>query len=321
MSLEADAIVERRRLKRRVSFWRAGAILALFLGVFALIASDKRFAAELGLTDQIARVTISGFIQDDRKQQTLFKTLAEDASVKAIILHVNSPGGTTTGGEALYYAVRGAAEKKPVVAVFGTVAASAAYMLALGSDHIVARGNTITGSVGTIIQWAEVSRLLESIGVTVNEVKSGALKAVPSPFQPLDPAGRAVTEEMAMESVNWFLGLVAERRNLVIDRVPGLRDGRIYSGRMAKDRGLVDAIGGEAEALAWLETAKGIKRSTPVIDRKPAADGDFGFAQATGQALGAVLVPLVAGIAQQAGHHVPSTLDGLVSVWQPATGQ
>ena len=131
-----------------------------------------------------------------------------------MILDINSPGGTTTGGEAMYDAVRRLAEKKPVVAVCGTLATSAAYIVALATDRIFVYGNTITGSVGVIFQWAEVTELLHTLGIKVEEVKSGPLKAVPSPFEPTDETGPPVTEEMVQDAKVWFVDLVGKRRNL-----------------------------------------------------------------------------------------------------------
>mgnify|MGYP001270319090 CR=1 FL=1 len=195
MTLETEAVLDRRRLRRRLSWWRALAVIAAVVAIGALAFSS---AEKMGLLEQrqIARVSISGLITEDREVLRMFKQLAENKSVSAVILVVNSPGGTTAGGEALFEAIRELSKSKPVVAQFGTLATSAAYIAGLASDYIVARGNTITGSVGVIFQWAEFSGLLEKLGVRMNEVKSGPLKAVPSPFQPMDEAGRAATEEM-----------------------------------------------------------------------------------------------------------------------------
>ena len=176
--------------------WRCSpALLALGLIVFSS-------AEGVGLADrrQIARVSLEGIITEDRDKLKLFKQLAESKQVAAVILFINSPGGTTTGGEAIFEAVRELAKAKPVVAQMGTVATSAAYIAGLATDHMVARGNTITGSVGVIFQWAEVSQLLDKLGVKMNEIKSGPLKANPSPFQPVDEAGKALAEQMVAES-------------------------------------------------------------------------------------------------------------------------
>jgi len=224
MSFETETVLDRRLLRRRLSWWRALAVIAgvLVLGLITVSSADR-----VGLADtrQIARVSIEGIITEDRDQLRMFQNLAEDKRVAGVILFVNSPGGTTAGGEALFEAIRKVAKEKPVAAQFGTVAASAAYIAGLATDQIVARGNSITGSVGVIFQWAEVSQLMDKIGVKMNEVKSGPLKANPSPFQPIDEAGRAVAEQMVAETQRWFLGLVASRRGIDTKSVSGLEQG------------------------------------------------------------------------------------------------
>jgi len=229
MALETETVLDRRRLRRRLSVWRGLAIVAALLAV-GLVAFSSADGVGLAERNQIARISLEGIITEDRDQLKLLKRLGEAKHVAAVILFVNSPGGTTTGGEALFEAIRDLARTKPVVAQFGTVAASAAYIVGLATDHIVARGNSITGSVGVIFQWAEVSQLLDKVGVKMNEIKSGPLKANPSPFQPLDDAGKRIAEQMVAESQRWFVGLVAARRGIDTASVAfppfGIREGR-----------------------------------------------------------------------------------------------
>ena len=235
----------------------------------ALLLSDQDAGGPGGILPHVARITVSGLITDDRKMSELIDKVAKADQVKAVILDINSPGGTTTGGEAMYDAVRRLAEKKPVVAVCGTLATSAAYIVALATDRIFVYGNTITGSVGVIFQWAEVTELLHTLGIKVEEVKSGPLKAVPSPFEPIDEQGRAVTEEMVQEAKVWFVDLVSERRNIEPRSVPGLTDGRIYSGRQAVELKLVDQIGDEKAAMSWLTKERNVPAGLKIVDWKP----------------------------------------------------
>ena len=209
MALDAESVIDRRRLKRRLTVWRIAAVTLglIALGVFLL--GDRNVAGSAGLLPHVARVTVSGIITDDRKMSELIDKVAKADQVKAVIFNINSPGGTTTGGEAMYDAIRRLGEKKPVVAACGTLATSAAYIVALATDRIFVYGNTITGSVGVIFQWAEVTELLHTLGIKVEEVKSGPLKAVPSPFQPADEQARALTEEMVQEAKVWFVDLVS----------------------------------------------------------------------------------------------------------------
>ena len=186
-----------------------------------------------------------------------------------MILRIDSPGGTTAGSEAVYEAVRKISAKKPVVAVMDTVAASGGYITALAADHIVARGNTITGSIGVIFSFPEVSKLLDTVGIKMEELKSGELKAEPSPYKPVTEKVRAVSMEMVKDGYDWFTGLVAERRQLPMPRVVELSDGRVYTGRQALAVKLIDEIGGEEQAVAWLETEKKLAANLPIEDWKP----------------------------------------------------
>lgn len=319
MSLRTEAVLERRRQKRISSFWRGVAILAV-MTVVALIAAVGTGTDLFAERKQIARVTISGLITEDRDQLRMLRRIADADHVAGVILYVNSPGGTTTGGEALYEAIRTISERKPVVAQFGTVAASAAFIAGLATDHIVARGNTITGSVGVIMQWPEFSELLGKLGVKVNEIKSGPLKATPSMFEPADEAGRGVARQMIMEGQQWFLGLVGERRKIATASVPGLEEGRIFSGREALKYKLVDEIGGERAALAWLVTKRKVPSGLGVVDWKPGRDlglGLFGSIDTLGW------IGRITGLSQlhilgESSTFRAIALDGLVSVWHPA---
>ncbi len=320
MTLETEAVLDRRRLRRRLSWWRALAVIAAFVAIGALAFSS---AEKMGLLEQrqIARVTISGLITEDREVLRMFKQLAENKSVSAVILVVNSPGGTTAGGEALFEAIRELSKSKPVVAQFGTLATSAAYIAGLASDYIVARGNTITGSVGVIFQWAEFSGLLEKLGVRMNEVKSGPLKAVPSPFQPMDEAGRAATEEMVAESFKWFVGLVRDRRNIDTKSIPGLEQGRVFSGRDALAHKLIDQIGSEPEAIRYLEEQRSVAKGLNIVDVKPRRDSDWNFIGLTGHLLGRLTG--IPGMGEAASvltddRLARMRLDGLLSIWHGA---
>lgn len=319
MSLETEAVLDRRRLRRRASFWRGLAILAVLATIGTAVGLTANQTSRIG-TKQIARVSLEGVITEDRKQLELLKRIADARNVEGLILFINSPGGTTTGGEALYDAIRKVSEKKPVVAQFGTVATSAAYIAGLATDQIVARGNSITGSVGVIFQWAEVTDLMAKLGVKMHEVKSGPLKATPSPFQPTDEAGKEVAQSMIADSFQWFAGLVAERRGIDTTAVPGLMQGRIYSGREALSHKLIDRIGGEDEVRLWLEETRGVTKDLRIVDWKPAREPAWGLlgdaAMAMAQWIGG---PLGDAATRLMNARVLATLqlDGLVAVWQP----
>lgn len=321
MTLDADAVVERRRLKRRVTFWRVLAVLAI-AGVAAVLFARERDGAVgemFGISGHIARVEISGFISDDRQQQELLRRIAQSDRVRGVIVRINSPGGSTAGGEALYSELSDLREKKPVVAVFATTATSAAYMAAIAADQIIARANSITGSVGVIVQWAEISELLKSWGVNFNQIKSGDLKAVPSPFEPATERQKEATREILDDSFQWFVDKVAQRRNLNASTLADIRTGRIYTGAQAEAIGLVDQLGGEREARQWLSEEHDIPESMRVVDWEPERDSGLSWFDLALGALSRVTgADFASSLQTDGGAGLKSLrLDGLVSLWQP----
>ena len=314
MATEAELIIDRRRLKRRLTFWRVASILLFIGGLLALASASGGFDFSKRV-DHIARVKITGLITGDQPTLDLLADIAKADHVKGLIIRIDSPGGTTAGSEAIYEAIRKIAKNKPVAAVMDTIAASGGYITAIAADHIVARGNTITGSIGVIFQWAEVSKLLETIGVQMQEIKSGDLKAEPSPFKPLSEKAREVSNLMVQDSFAWFTGLVAERRRLPLDRVKILSDGRVYTGRQAVAEKLIDELGGEDKAVDWIKKEKKLSADIAVKDwEAPEEDrGIFGWGlKITSGALKALGLPDLAEQAQM------GKLDGLVSVWHPS---
>lgn len=319
MGSETELVLERRSLRRRLSLWRNLAILSVSAAIgFLLIGREETSVLLAG--NHIARVTIEGTITEWREQLELLNKIKENNKVSGLLVFINSPGGTTSGGEALFEQIRLVAQKKPVVAQFGTVAASAGYIVGLAADHIVSRGNTITGSIGVIVQWPEVSELLEKLGVKMNEVKSGELKASPSPFLPADEASKAVLKEMIDDGYQWFSNLVETRRGIKLSDVPGLEKGRVFSGREALKYKLVDEIGGQEQAKLWLEDKGGIKKGLNIIDWKPEHGENWGLFSAIRGLMSwltGVNVGDIRKIFSDLTLGQTSGLDGLISVWQP----
>ena len=315
----ADMIVQQRGLRRRLSLWRVLAIVA-FVIVLAGLA-----AATFGTPDRvrgrhIARLQIGGLITADQGRQDLLDDLAEDDAVAALLLDIDSPGGTTAGSEALYLALRDVAAVKPVVSVVSNTAASGAYIAAMGSDHIVARGNAIVGSVGVIFQWPDVTDLLDSLGVDLAQVKSSPLKAEPDFIQPTPPEAIASVEEMVADTQAWFTGLVRDRREIASGQFERVTSGRVFTGRQALDLGLIDAIGGEETARAWLEE-RGVDPDLRIATRVPADSvNDVPWLRAlASDTLAAIGLDAMADVARG----TPLTpgllsLDGLLAVWHPS---
>lgn len=320
MTLDADSITAKRRLRRSLAFWRILAVLALAAAIVAVLLTGTTTVGGLAMrTDHIARVKISGIITGDEATLELLEKIEKAGRVKAVLVKIDSPGGTTAGSEALYLALRQINEQKPVVTVMDTVAASGGYITAIAADHIVARGNTITGSIGVLFQWAQLKELLGKLGVEMRSIKSGELKAEPNPFEPMSDRAREVTEEMVEDSFRWFIGLVEERRQLSPDQIRLVSDGRVFTGRQAIEARLVDEIGGEEEAKAWLAANRDIDAELEIVDWEVTSGlGETGIGLALARAL---LSALGLGdgswLAGKIAAHERLKVDGLVSVWHP----
>lgn len=322
MTTRTDDIIDRRRLRRKLTFWRVAALLVLAVAIAGTAAWFHGDMEGATARDQVARIRIEGTITEDDRLLELLDKVAKSAAVKGVVLTVDSPGGTTAGGEAIYEAVRKLAEAKPVVAQVGTLAASAGYMIASATDHIVARQSSIVGSIGVLFQYPDVTGLMDKVGVKLEGVKSSPLKAEPSPFNPTTEEERTMIRNLVMDSYDWFVGLVETRRGLTHDQALALADGSIYTGRQGLKNRLVDELGGVETARAWLAT-KNVPAGLDLVEWKPRRDrAGWLFGQSSMRALAAWLGLPAAGSDILAGLGADRIfLDGLVSVWQPAEGR
>jgi protease-4 len=324
MSLDADMIVDRRRMRRKLTFWRVVAALVALVAVIggAVLATSSGREAIAG-GGSIARVKITGLIRSDSDRVAALERLGK-SSARAVIIQINSPGGTTAGSEQLYDSITRLKAQKPVVVVVEGLAASGGYIAALASDQIIAQQSALVGSIGVLFQYPNFGDLMKTIGVKVEEVKSSPLKAAPNGFEPTSPEARAALESIVRDSYGWFRNLVQTRRsmdNALLDRVA---DGRVFTGRQALELKLIDQIGDEKTALAWLEKEKNVKADTPVRDfRLDSRIGNMSFLR-----VGAVVMLDAVGLSataerlQQTGL-VQSvdrmSMDGLLALWQPAS--
>jgi protease-4 len=265
----------------------------------------------------VAQIRISGMITDDRELLERLDRIAKNDQVKALIVSISSPGGTTYGGERIFKAIRRVAEKKPVVSDVRTLAASAGYMIATAADYIVAGESSITGSIGVIFQYPQVDEAMKKIGVSLEEIKSAPLKAEPSPFHPASEDAKTMIRNMVMDSYAWFVDLVADRRKMPRDEVLKLADGTIFTGRQALQVKLVDQLGGDDEIRAYLK-GKGVSEDLPVIEWKDeGSSSSFWFAHAMASILRlSGLDQAIVPAALQVLGTDKLFLDGLVSVWQ-----
>jgi len=263
-NVDSDWLLDRVKRQKQLKMWRIAALVLLLLLLFALINK-----AGLGSTgSHIARIHVDGFIDTDLERDEHLQKLADNDSVKAVIMHVNSPGGTTAGGENLFNALYRLKQAKPLVVVMDNMAASAAYLAALSGDHIIASRGTITGSIGVIFQSPNVSQLADKIGVDIKQITSGDMKGQPNMLGEFSPESEVVFQELVDDFHAFFIQAVANERKMDLATVEKLADGRIYTGNQASKNGLIDAIGDEQDAITWLEEEKEIKENLKVVEHK-----------------------------------------------------
>jgi protease IV len=300
MANDAETLVERQKLRRRLLFWRILFVVALI--VVGILAFGRVKGETSGA--YVALLDVTGVIESDRVRDEAIENVAQDGNATALVLRINSPGGTFVGGEALFLALQRVAEKKPVVVVMDDVAASAGYMIAMAGEHIIARRGTITGSIGVIFPTTDVVDFFDNLGITFENIKSDPLKANPSPFERTLPEARAWAQIVVDDMQKVFVGIVDDGRpNLDRAAIEILADGRIYTGTQALENGLIDELGGEREARAWLLAQHDISEDLPVRNVEVEEE-----------------LPWYLEMVRETGKSVlpePLTLDGLLALWQP----
>jgi protease-4 len=284
-----------------------------------VIASGR---GALTTSGSIARIHIDGLIRSDADRVEALERL-ENSHTAAVVVHINSPGGTTAGSEQLYDALMRLKAKKPMAVVVEGLAASGGYITAIAADHIVAQQTSLVGSIGVLFQFPNFTDLLKTVGVKVEEVKSSPLKAAPNGFEPTSPEARAALDSLVKDSYAWFRGLVKERRGMDDALLEKVADGRVFTGHQAVDLKLIDELGDEKAAVAWLVAQKGVKAGLPVRDYKLAPRfGDLTFLRtAASITLDALGFNGVARQIEQAGLVQAAdrlSLDGMLALWQPA---
>jgi protease IV len=320
MSLDADLIVDRRRMRRKLTFWRVATIVVIVLGIAVAAALSGNRNYGLGVRPYIARLTISGLIRGDQNRTEQLDRLARSTLARAVIVHVDSPGGTTAGSEQLFNALARVREKKPLVVVVDSLAASGGYITAIAGDHIVAQQTSLVGSIGVLFQYPNFADLLDKLGVKVESVKSTPLKAAPDGFEPTSPEARAALNSIIQDSYVWFKGIVQDRRHLNDSQLQTAADGRVFTGHQAIDLKLIDELGDERTALAWLGKEKNVDTNLPVRDY----DLHSRFSDLTFLHAAAVTLLNAVGLSTLADRLEWSTamqgfnLDGLLALWHPA---
>lgn len=320
MSHDVDSIVDRRCLRRRITFWRVLAIVAVVaaIGVLGFAYSGRELTS--AASEHVARVNIGGLIRNDRDRIKMLDDISKSGA-KAVILSIDSPGGTVAGSEALYHAIRRLAEKKPVISVVEGIGASGAYIVALASDRIFAPRNALIGSVGVIFQFPNFGEALKHLGVSVEEIKSSPLKAAPNGYTPTSPEAKAAIMSLVEDSYGWFKGLVRERRSLDDAQLKTASDGRVFTANQALPMHMIDEIGDERTAREWLAKNKGVSQDLPVRDWQTKQLGSsFRWLSALSWAAqGLGLSALASFLASDAAANFggAAQLDGLLALWQP----
>ncbi len=318
MSIDAEAIADRRRLRRKLSFWRVAGFSGLIAAVAAIGYAAADRAGYGAIQNQIARISIDGVITGNQRLADLMRRVGDSSTVSGVVISINSPGGTTTGSEELFRNIRRLAEKKPVVTFVDGTAASGGYITAMATDYIVARETSIVGSIGVLFQYPDLTGLMGQIGVKMEAVKSAPLKAEPNPFTPTSPEARAAMQAVVNDTYDWFKNLVRERRRLNEGELSTASTGQVFSGRQAVPLKLVDKIGSERDAVAWLEQTRGVAKDLPIRDWEPRSDRDISIF-----AMSATMADLfgferVADTMRQTSAQAEiARLDGLLAVWQP----
>jgi protease IV len=306
VSLETDLLIDRRRLKRRLVVWRVVAVLAVVAAILAGIGGRGLVSGGA----YVARLPVDGIITEDSDLTRAVRKLADDRAVRALLVAINSPGGSVAGGESLHDAIAAVAAKKPVVVVMGGLAASAAYMIAVPAARIYALPGTLTGDIGVFLQTFDVGGLLGKVGIGSEVIKSGPLKDEPNFVTPLTPQAHDMLQGIVANLYDQFVGMVATGRHLDPAKVRQLADGRPYTGEQALSLGLIDAIGDEQDAREWLAKSKGVAQDLPL--HTVSTEGLA--ARAFGSSLGHMLNDLAKMIVSQG-----VILDAAQPLWQPSS--
>ena len=234
-------------------------IAAYGLGLF----EGERHA--FSLREKVGIIPIEGIIGDADELIEQIHAFADDRKIKAVVLRIDSPGGGVVPSQEIYQAIRALKKKKKVVASMGSVAASGGYLIAVAADRIVANPGSITGSISTVMHYANVEELMKKVGVRSSVVKSGKFKDIGSPTREMTAEERSMIQAIVDDIYDQFVRTIAENRTLPLQRIFKLADGRIFSGRQAKDLGLVDELGGLQDAVLLAGKLSGMEGTPEVV--------------------------------------------------------
>ena len=244
-----------------------GGLFFVFFG-FLFLAVSVTGGGEAGVTaggPRIGVIELKGVIGDDKKILEQLKKFREDDSIKAVLVRVDSPGGAVAPSQEIHDAILETRKKKKVVVSMGSVAASGGFYVSVAADEIVANPGTLTGSIGVIMEFPDVSGLASWAKVKMEVVKSGKFKDTGSPFRDMTDDDRQYLHDTVMDVYQQFLGAVAKGRKLPVDKVKPIADGRVLTGEQAKKLGLVDKLGSFDFAVKETARLAGLKGEPTLV--------------------------------------------------------
>ncbi|MEN6623261.1 MAG: signal peptide peptidase SppA [Smithella sp.] len=275
-------------MRKHPVFW--GLLLLIILafvlfGFFYGVGASKGKTKSFSLNEKIGVVVINGVIVDSRETIEQLEDFGKDDSITAVVLRIDSPGGGVAASQEIYDAVVGLKKHKKVVASMGSVAASGGLLVACSADKIVANPGTITGSISAIMQFANVEELLNKIGLKASTVKSGKYKDIGTPLREMTSDERKIIQDLVDDIYNQFVDVIVHDRKIPREKVIEIADGRVFSGRRAKEYGLVDYLGdmGSAAKLACQLAGKSGKYDLVYPSPKRASIFDYMFENAANQ--------------------------------------
>jgi protease-4 len=269
--LNPDFLLERSILKKQNTYWRGMFFFAIVVFVLYFISSfgvNSEIIKDASKVSRpiIARITINGVIYEDKERDEIINKIRTNDSIKAVILSINSPGGTAVGGETLFNQIKKLNEVKPVVTVMNSLAASAAYLISVGSERIYAHNGTITGSIGVIAEIPNFRKAADKLGVEFEYVKTSPLKGSPTMFEEKNQEALDVLKIVMNDFYDYFVKIVSVQRKISLEETKKLADGKVFSGKAAVKNKLIDAIGDEEDAVKWLSENKKINKNLKIKD-------------------------------------------------------
>jgi protease-4 len=246
-----------------------GAIFVFFVIVALFMSRPSGRNAKFALGDKVGVIEITGVISSAQDILENLRDFREDSSIKAIVLRIDSPGGSVAPSQEIHDAVKKTVALKPVVVSMGSVAASGGYYIAVAGQQIVANPGTMTGSIGVIMEFSNYEELLKKIGWQNFVVKSGRFKDIGSPNRPMSDAERQILQAMIDDVQSQFVNAIAQGRHMPPEKVRAVADGRIMTGQQALAAGLVDKLGGLETAIDLAAELAGLSNPDVIYPQEP----------------------------------------------------